>query len=388
MIIKKVGLISLIGLVFLTGCTVPGLNKNNTEVVKSSPKGTEQSVTVVPQINKVGYKSIIPKVQNPSPTRGYILYGVNNRADVNEMETGLMRLSKPHYNPDTYVFQSGHYIKPKLIESLLSRKDKGHPLGLNPPLGKGKTLKDRAEASPKTLSYILEQDYLKKSGDKYHLAGVSLAISFNQVYKERIKLSNGKFDWAQKSLDVAKVKSIAKGDAKKILDQVRQVKGLETVPIFITLYMESPPDSVTPGYFFADSMIGKNKSHVSNWSKLNEKTVLFPSTNAATNYKGDSDNFDNFKSKIQSYFPNFVGVIGEGFYKNGTLTNLNIKVQLKFYDETEIIGFTQYASMLIQNKFPFSKNIPVQIDVSSIDHPEALIVKDPNMEEPFVHVYR
>lgn len=382
-------------LLLLTGCTsIIGKNSTNKVVQKTSTKGTkttQQSVTVIPKTNDTPYQTIVPK--NTSSTRGYIQYGVDNRADINEIETGLMRLSKAHFNPDTYVFQSGTYIKPNLIETLLSRKSK-NPQGLNPALPKPLSKLNDAqkiamsEKYPRTLSYILEQDYLVKSGKNYRLGGVSLAISMNQVYNERIQVSGGKFDWATKNLNVSKVKNIAKTDAADIVQKVRQVKGLGNVPIFVTLYMEAPPGSITPGYYFAETMVNGNNSTIGKWTPLKEETVLFPSNEATTKYTGDSDNFDKFKSDVQSYFPTFVGVVGQGFYKDGHLTNLKISIPLKFYDETEIIGFTQYLTMLLNTKFPFSKSIPVEIDISSVDQPEALIVRTPSMDTPFVHVYK
>ncbi|MGV3488719.1 MAG: CamS family sex pheromone protein, partial [Tuberibacillus sp.] len=154
--------LAAIGLLTMTACQTPWSGNNNQKIIKNSSKGSE-NITVVPQENEKEYR--IVHTNETNDTRGYIQYGVDNRVDIDEIETGLMRLSKGTFNPDTYYFQNGKYISPKEIDSMLARKSKNYPNGLNPPLGKGKDLGEQATANPKILSYIHEQDYLKSTGN-------------------------------------------------------------------------------------------------------------------------------------------------------------------------------------------------------------------------------
>ncbi|WEG12382.1 CamS family sex pheromone protein [Pullulanibacillus sp. KACC 23026] len=362
-------------------------NSKKQTVIKNSPKENQQ-LTVIPQsqTSEKDYQTIRPKTA--SDTRGYILYGVSNRVDVDEIETQLQDLSKSPFDPSRYYFQEGRYLSTSFIDSLLSRKDGTHPDGLNPPLGKGKDLGEKAANSPKYLSYILEQDYLTKNGNSYQLSGISLGISVNSVYSENLyNKSNGKTYPVDVTLDTKKSMAEAKADATKILQKVRGIKGLGQVPIFIGLYLESEPNSFVPGHYFAKTTVPAGSSSISKWTNVKEQVLLFPSSAATNANRGDSDKFNKFSDDVQSYFPNSIGVIGKGFYKNGNLSQLTVTINERFYDKTETVSFANYVAMLIKDKFPFSQDIPVEVDINSVSQPEAVIVQRPGMDQPFVQVY-
>lgn len=331
---KWLGLVILSCLLILASCSS---NDNNNKVIKNNTKGDKEKVTIVPQDDSKDYQAIHSKT--PSQTRGYIGYGVTNRKDIDEMEMGLMTLSKEHFNPDKYVFQEGRYLSEDEINGMLQRKSKKNPDGLNPPYGKGSNIQEKAMNSPKELSYVLEQDYLvKESDNKYKLGGVSLAISFNSVYHDKVMDSKGQTYDVDKPLDPNKVKANAKNYAQKVVQRVRQNKDLKNVPIFVTLYLEASPDSLTPGYFFNKAYVSQGSSDIGGWNTVNQKYVLFPSSNANDKYKEDAQSFDKFKSDVQSYFNNYIGITGEGYYKDNELSNLTFNINLKFYDKTEIVG--------------------------------------------------
>jgi protein involved in sex pheromone biosynthesis len=112
---------------------------------------------------------------------------------------------------------------------------------------------------------------------------------------------------------------------------------------------------------------------------------LFPSTDAQDAHRDDVTAFLNFKQDVEQYFPNFNGVIGKAFYVGDQLQNLEITIPIQFYGKTEAIGFTQYVTGLVMEHFP--KYIAVSVSVTSVDGPEALIVRKANETEPFVHIY-
>lgn len=379
--------LAVIGLLTMTACQTPWSGNKDQKIVQDSPKGSE-NVTVIPQEDKQEYRTI--HSDKPSDTRGYIQYGVDNRVDIDEMEMGLQRLSKDPYNPDSYYFQSGHYISPKDIDNMLARKSKDYPDGLNPPLGKGKDLGEQAADQPKVLSYVLEQDYLKAAGkNSYKLGGISLAISVNSVYTDSLyNKKDGKTYTADVTMDQKKVMNEGKTYANKVLDRVRGIKGLGDVPIFITLYIESPPGSFIPGHFYAKTMVDAGAHNIGSWDKVDEQYRLFPSVAAANSVRGDSEAFSKFKDDVAKYFPNSIGVIGKGFYQNKELTNLTVDINIRFFDKTEVVSFANYVSSLLQTQFPFSQRLPVQVYINSVDQPEAVIVKTPDMDTPFVHVYK
>ncbi len=381
--LTSVGLIAL--LLTLSACNAPWAGNDKQKVVKNAPKGSDKTVTLIPQTSSKDYRSIHPK--KPSETRGYIQYGVSNRVDIDQIELGLMRLSKQPFSPDNYAFQEGQYLQPSDINTMLKRKNEDKQ-GLNPALGSGKDVRAKAENSPKILSYVLEQDYLKPSGkDSYKIGGVSIAVSLNQVYSDQVADKAGKLYDVNVPLDMNMVKAKGKAYAKEILKRVRAKKGLSNVPVFIALYTEAPPESLVPGSYFASTLVSGSSSSIGNWNSVKEDHVMFPSNSASKDHKSDADSFDKFKTDVQDYFSNYIGVVGKATYRDGELKQLNFDINIKFYDKTEVESFTNYIASLLSDKFPFSRDIPVSITISSVNKQEALIVKNPGMDKPFVYVY-
>lgn len=387
-LLKRFTSVGLIALLFvLSACNAPWSNNDNKKIVKDPQKGDNQSVTLIPQSDSKDYKTI--HANNPANSRGFINNNINNRVDIDNIELGLKNMSKSPFSPDNYAFQEGQYLKQSDINQMLYRKSKAHPQGLNPALGSGPNIQVQAQKSPEELNYVLEQDYLKPSGNNsYKLGGVSIAVSLNQVYSASLIDPNSKLTYQVNApLDVNKVKAAGKTYAQEILKRIRAKKGLSNVPIFMSLYLEAPQDSLTPGHFYAKTLVSSGSSNISSWDSVSEQHVLFPSDSASTNYKSDAQSFDKFKSDVQSYFTNYIGTIGKGTYRNGQLTNLNIDISIKFYDKTEVVSFTNYVASVLENKFPFSRDIPVNISITSVNQPEALIVKNSTMDKPFVYVY-
>ncbi|MDX1807750.1 MAG: CamS family sex pheromone protein, partial [Paenisporosarcina sp.] len=51
----------------------------------------------------------------------------------------------------------------------------------------------------------------------------------------------------------------------------------------------------------------------------------------------------------------------------------------------EIVGFTQYMTGLIMEHFP--ESMQVEVSVTSINGPEAVVIKKADEKEPYVHIY-
>ncbi|EUJ29193.1 hypothetical protein MFLO_11440 [Listeria floridensis FSL S10-1187] len=112
---------------------------------------------------------------------------------------------------------------------------------------------------------------------------------------------------------------------------------------------------------------------------------MLPSTEASSDYKTDNDNFLNFKADIESYYPNFTGVVGRARYEDGEMAELDIDIPLQFYGQAEIIGFTQYVTDLVGKHLPSGANI--QVNISTSDGPAALITRDPSDKSAKAHIY-
>ena len=112
--------------------------------------------------------------------------------------------------------------------------------------------------------------------------------------------------------------------------------------------------------------------------------MLFPTDQSQDVYRDVSDNFKNFKYDIDKYFSNYTSVIGKGFYRDKKIQKLMIEVPIQFFGTTEVIGFTQYLTGVLINRF---NNMYVEVSITSINGTEALIVKEANEKEPTVHIY-
>ncbi len=58
---------------------------------------------------------------------------------------------------------------------------------------------------------------------------------------------------------------------------------------------------------------------------------------------------------------------------------------MQFFGKAEVIGFSQYVAGLI-NQY-FEEYWTVEVKVKSVNGQEALILMEPDMKEPFVHIY-
>ena len=89
--------------------------------------------------------------------------------------------------------------------------------------------------------------------------------------------------------------------------------------------------------------------------------------------------------KYRNYFPNFVGVVGRGFYVEGDLTNLSLEIPIEFFGKGEVVGFTQYSYGLVKDIF--SNHFDLEMYIYSSDGAESLIYRDAGEEEPQVHIF-
>lgn len=103
-------------------------------------------------------------------------------------------------------------------------------------------------------------------------------------------------------------------------------------------------------------------------------------------YRDMNTSFQNFKQEVDRYFANYTSVIGRGFYQNNTIQKLSIEIPIQFYGSTEIIGFSQYLSGIILTQLP--ADLDIEVSITSVNGPEALILKERNDQEPFVHIYQ
>lgn len=403
----------LIGvLLFMTSCSP---NVNEDEVVKKEDEKANQETSIVPsyQLSKENYKMILP--YKPSAARGVIVSQLGNRLDIDEMEEGLRRHSKEYFEPSKYYFQAGQQLSEDTVLKWLGRKVTDKQLktqveekikelgnkvndnnrerikksvredliqGLNPTL-KGNPKEKDYRNNPKYLSHILEQNYLKKNKDnKVELVGMSIGLALKSKYRFQA-VDDGPYLYE----DIGKEEMIKQGKkmAETILNRLRKMEGLEDIPIMFSLYREEDQGSPVPGNFVAKAGVKSGGMSIGDWDKIDEEYILFPSDEANDKYYDDGQLISNFTNEVAKFFPNYVGVIGEGFYINGEMKKLTLEIPIEFFGKGEVIGFSQYTYGLVKEMFP--DYFDLEIKVTSTQQVESLIYRSAGVENPTVHIF-
>ncbi len=403
---RKLSMVALSLVLLLTACA-PNFQKQEEVVQKKDDDTKEKAIIPKYKISEKYYRTIMPF--EPGEARGMVVNNLNTRYDITEFETGLMRLAQNSFSTDKYVFKEGQYLDGGTVSAWLeremtpdqvkakeeelqaqakkdkvTRKIKVKNLGLNPiDTGKGDVHK-RNEKNPIYLAHILEHDYLVQSGEKgtYQLGGIAIGLALNSVHYYREEAFGAVFE---KNISRSVLEAEGKKIAQEVVKRLRTIDELKNVPITIGLFEQESRSSVVPGNFFAFTEVSQGSSDIGSWKDVKEEYILFPSDKAQKDHRDDLTFFQNFKQDVEEYFPNFNGVIGKGFYVDGQLQELNIEIPIQFYGKAEAIGFTQYLTGLVMEHFP--NYVSVQVSVSSVLGQEALIVKKPDQDEPFVHIY-
>ncbi|WP_342506485.1 CamS family sex pheromone protein [Sporosarcina sp. FSL K6-2383] len=366
-------LLGLVAVLFLGGC-LPSIGTEKDQVVQENVDSLEETV-IIPDVNLKGEFYQTPVPFKKSASRGLIVNNLNTKYDIKEAEEGLLRISTRTFDTKTHYFQEGQYIDKDTTLSWLARSST-NPAGLNPAVEKGLSDDQLAEEAPNYLAHIVEQNYLVMTeGKKLQLAGVSVGLALNTISYSR---SGTETRIPDKEIEKEGMKI-----AEEVIRRLRSQEGLAEVPIAVGLFKQESRNSIVPGTYFATTVAEKGQSAPNGWKVVDEKYVVFPASSDTDNYRGMNTIFNNFKHDIDSYFPSFVNVIGIGFYKDGNLQSVSIEVPIQFFGTSETIGFTQYLTGLTDKYFP---NVHTEVSITSINGPEALIVKEAD-KEPFVHIY-
>lgn len=382
-------LIALSAILLVTGCA-PALQKED----EVKQENGEEQTAVIPsyQISENFYRTIVPFEEGKA--RGMIVSHLNTRYDIDEFETGLMRIAQENFSPETYFFRDGQTLEADVIRSWLSRKytdaqlaekklTAEENLGLNPVDNGNGSVEERNERAPIYLAHIMEQNYLtKKEDNSLQLDGLVIGLALNSVHYYQKEQYGPEYEF---TIPDETIEEEGKKMAAQVASRLRTMDKTKNVPVTIALFQQAPKNSVTAGNFIAYTHLDAGEAETNNWKNIDEEYVLFPSTEAEETHREDATYFLNFKQDMEKYFNNFNGVIGRALYSGGELSSLKIEIPIQFYGKAEAIGFTQFVTGLVMDHFP--AYVPIEVSITSMNGTEALIVKEANEEEPYVHIY-
>ena len=381
-------LLIVLMVLILAGCAPDFTNQD--EVIDdtlSNDIGQETAIIPNYSVSESEYQVLLP--YRLSQTRGVTTNQVANRLDITALENDLRRHSTSVFDPDKYVFQEGQQIGYSELFRWLERESESTEQGLNPSadIDEDATTEEMIEierANPKYLSHILEQNYLVRTEDNVvQLAGISLGIAMKSVYRFQTEIGGPSY---YEDISYDDMLDEATAIAEEVVSRLREKDGLQEIPILVAIYREAPRDGLVPGNIVVKKLVQGGSQTVGNWDTVDESYVLFPSSEARTLDPNLSSTIDEFKSGIADFFPNFVGVIGEGFYQNGEIQRLILEIPIEFNGQAEVVGFTQYVYGLMMDSF--QTHFDLEIDIRSNQRQESLIIREADAEEAFVHVYQ
>ncbi|MFD6510461.1 MULTISPECIES: CamS family sex pheromone protein [unclassified Bacillus (in: firmicutes)] len=395
---KKIALAVLSLSLLVSGCSM-GSNKDEKAVEKSG-KAKEQAVIPKYSISDEYYKTTVPF--DPGKARGLVVQGLNSRLDIDEFETGLMRIAKESFSTKDYFFKGGKVLDAQNIQMLVKRKRtdaeqkeledklkkdavKFPNIGLNPALSEGsESLEVKNKKNPMYISNILEHDYyVQKGGNDVEPDGIVIGLAMNsiQYYEEEHGYPR------EAAIPDEKMLAEGKRMAQEILKVMHQKNAnTKNIPITFAIYRQGPKSSLVPGNFVSYAKVEKGSETVEDWKAINEKYYLFPSEQAkADNKREDLARVSNFKAKLSEYFQgDYTAVIGTGMYRDDELKEMKLDIPVQFNGKAEVIGFTQYVAGLVMEYFP--NYMKVQVTIKSVERPEAIIIREAKQDEPFVKV--
>jgi len=370
---------ALVAAAMLVGC-VPS-NEGGTELTQETQQNEKTETTIIPsiQIDESYYKTLIPYKESAS--RGLVVSNIYTKYDMKEVEAGLMRISHHEFDTENYYFQEGQYLAESTVSSWLARSSQTED-GLNPPTTDTMTPEERAKKAPIYLSHIVEQNYLTKTKDnKVKLGGISIGLALNSIYYYQ-KEQYG--EYYEEPISESELVEQGKKMAAEIVSRLRTRDELKDIPIVVGLFKQQARNQIIPGAYFSYGVAKAGQNNIADWEGIDENYVLFPTDDSQDVYRDVSKNFKIFKQDVDKYFSNYTSVIGTGFYRNKEIQKLTIEIPIQFFGKAEIIGFTQYLTGILINRF---NNIHVEVSITSVNGPEALINKKANDTDPYVHVY-
>jgi protein involved in sex pheromone biosynthesis len=304
----------------------------------------------------------------------------SNMFNVESMENGLLTLAKQQFSTSKYVFQEGQLLSTATAENWLGRQSKSNPTGLNP-ADNGKN--GETTRAPIYLQTLLEQDFMVQAGNKLNLGGVAVALGLNE-YDYYTKEQYGATYTTH--IGDATLTKQGKAMAQTVVARLRKLKGVgNDTPIIIGLYKNAGADSLVGGTFI-DYVISKSGTSLGSWSNVNEKNQVLPTVeNAKPINQTVADDFDNFKDKVQNFFPTLAGVTAQTHYTNNKLTGMNVTINTQFYGESEIQSFTQLVATSATKYLP--AGVKLEITIQSTGGVQAFIARESGSKGLYTHVF-
>ena len=381
-------------IILLTACATPDETGETTSDGSQTDLVAEEATSTSRQLSDEYYRSLITDGEyKPSVNRG-ASFGTNSSYNLKAFETGLLEISQDYFSTDSHLIQEGQYLDSTIVNTWLGRytpsgegfdqygdpkttKEGSENLeGLNPQHN-GSKIED--ERTPIYLKSILEQNFMVETENGYSLSGISIGLAMNTVDYYQKEQYGADFET---KINEEELIQQGKAMADKIVERIRQMEGLEDIPIVVGIFKQTPQDSLAGGTYVAEGISENGSNSVGSWSNLSMKKLVFPLEGGEST---ELNSFQNFKAEVESFFPNLSGVTAEATYIDDTLVKMKIDLVTQFYGEAEVIAFTQHVYDQAV-KF-LSPNIPIEVSISSMKGMEAFLTRETGETEFYTHIF-
>lgn len=242
----------------------------------------------------------------------------------------LQALSTDYFSTSDYYMSEGLQLVQNDKNQLL-KKEKYSLQPLNGELVDGQEIN-------KMVENISEQDYYEKSGDKYTLKGMSIAIILDPKGGTNATLSEGSID------------SYAKETISRLYKYLQTKKSVKDIPTFIAVYRQNDSEENSyNGRFIYSSYCQNGK--VGNIKSLDYATYIFTSDEANKADEALYSQFSVFKNNVKNASTEAVGVVGYGKYKDGSIQSLKIQITASVKSYTELIYVVETVADQMDNHF-------------------------------------
>ena len=192
----------------------------------------------------------------------------------------LQALSTDYFSTSDYYMSEGLQLVQNDKNQLL-KKEKYSLQPLNGELVDGQEIN-------KMVENISEQDYYEKSGDKYTLKGMSIAIILDPKGGTNATLSEGSID------------SYAKETISRLYKYLQTKKSVKDIPTFIAVYRQNDSEENSyNGRFIYSSYCQNGK--VGNIKSLDYATYIFTSDEANKADEALYSQFSVFKNNVKCF---------------------------------------------------------------------------------------
>lgn len=334
-------LIGILCLLLCTGCT----SKSNKKETKSS-----QDTSSTDSLDD----SFYPIVNlGTNLIRETFYQDFSSSDDFQTIGRELQVLSTEYFSTSDYYMSEGLQLVKKDKDELLLRNKKH---SLQP--ATGETV-DGKEVS-KMVENISEQDYYEKSGDKYTLKGMSIAIILDAAGGTNDVLSDDS------------VNNYGKEVISKLYNYLQTKKSVKDIPTLIAVYRKNVKDENNYNGHYIYSSYCKN-GKVGSIKLLDYNTYIFTSDEANKADESLYSQFSVFKNNVKNASTEAVGVVGYGKYKDGSIQTMKIQIKVSVKSYTELIYMVETVADEMDSHF---SGVDTYAIINDQDGLKAVVIKN------------